>query len=194
MEEYGNFSLEELLRHEDDRTAWYWIGMAYWERADFINAAKWLERTMNDVGNEWADKATFNLGIAHLGLLPNASRDKALSLFEKISGGVMSKLYAGFLYYEGTETKRDLDRGRKLIEEAISQLIDKCGDDSYLAPDEYFKIARMYANEGNHKKAIEYLTKTKGKCNPSYSSERDLIERAEEGIMEELEKLGKENI
>jgi len=44
MVEYKNLSLEELLKYTYDHAAWYWIGMAYFKRNDFINASNWLEK------------------------------------------------------------------------------------------------------------------------------------------------------
>jgi len=100
MAEYKKLSLEELLKQSHDHAAWYWIGMAYFERQDFVNAAKWLEKAMNDSGNEWGRGARFNLGLMRYGgFHPRASKDEALRLFEKNLKGSMSNLYAGLLFY-----------------------------------------------------------------------------------------------
>ena len=183
MIEYKNFSLEELLKHTYDSAAWYWLGMAYWERRDFINAAVWLEKTMNDHGNEWAGKATLNLGLAHAGkFLPNSSRDEALRLFEKIlaqnPNAAMTKLNAGFLYYEGTETKHNPAKGKEFIEAAISLLIKNNGNDSYLSQGECYKIGAMYGQEAINSKAIEYFKKAIDRANSNYESDRSLIKNA----------------
>ena len=182
MVEYDNLSLEELLKHVHDRAAWYWIGMAYWERRDFGNAALWLEKTMNDSGNEWAGKATLNLGLLHKsGGHPHASQDEALRLFEKIQNGTMSKLYAGFLYFNGTETKKDITKGKELIETAIEKLIKENGNDDYLSQSECYDIAWMYYKEKNAK-AYKWFDKCIARCNTNYSSERNLVELAKRNI------------
>lgn len=179
MAEYKNLSLEELLKHAHDSAAWYWIGMAYWEQYDFINAAKWLEKTMNADGNKWAGKATLNLGLLHVGeCIPNASKDEALRLFEKNPDGAMSKLNAGFLYYNGTETKHDPVKGRELIETAVNQLITDKGNDSYLKQSECYDIGWMYYKEKNSK-AHEWFDKCIARCDSNYSSDRKLMELAE---------------
>jgi len=93
MIEYDNLSLEELLRHTHAREAWYWLGMAYFKRNDFGNAVMWLEKTMNDPGNEWAGKAAHYIGELHVAKVPpNSSRDKALRL-------LLSNLNEGFKSY-----------------------------------------------------------------------------------------------
>jgi len=191
--EYSELSLEELLNYMHDNKAWYWIGMAYWaERNDFCNAAKYLTKTMNAPDNEWADTATQQLGMLHFGLfpIPDASKKEALRLFEKSISLLVSKLYAGFLYYEGTDDNSKPDRemqlkGIRLIEEVIQRLIKDDGNDDYLDAHEYLRIGRIYAKEGlfTNAKAEEYLGKTivKATCNNS----SDLIEEAEE-IMQNL--------
>lgn len=182
MAEYNNLSLDELLRHTHDSASWYWIGMSYWEQYDFINAAKWLEKTMDDYGNTWAGKATLNLGLLHAADgIPNASKDEALRLFEKNSNGAMSKLNAGFLYYNGTETKRDLVKGRELIEAAVIQLRTEKGDDSYLKQNECYDIGWMYYKEKDSK-AYEWFDKCIVRCDSNYSSDRELIKLAERNI------------
>jgi len=193
--EYSELSLEELLNYTHDRRAWYWIGMAYWaECNDFRNAAEWLTRTMNDPNNEWADTATQHLGMLHFGLfpIPNASKDEALRLFERSISLLVSKLYAGFLYYEGTESNPKPERemqlkGMRLIEEVIQRLIRDDGNDDYLSANEYLIVGRIYAKEVlfTNAKAEEYLEKTIVKATRDNSS--DLIEDAEE-IMRNLRK------
>jgi tetratricopeptide (TPR) repeat protein len=181
MEDYKKLSLDELLKLENDPNAWYWIGMAYWKEGDFNNAAVWLEKTMNDLGNEWANKARFNLALSHKsGLHSQANKDEALRLFEKNLSGSMSNLHAGFLYYDGTETKCDPIKGKELIEKAIELLIEEDGDDEYLAPDECFNIAIMYAQEGNRTKAIEYFKKAHDRVDPNHP----LRKMAEDNIRE----------
>ena len=185
MMEYKNLSLEELLIHKTDSAAWYWLGMAYWEHNDFRDAAEWLNKTMNDPNNEWADKAAQNLGILHLGLIPNASRDEALRLFEKSIHLLVSKLHAGFLYYEGTESNPEPDggmryKGIRIIEEVIQHLKETNGNDDYLKADECFKIGLMYAESGYPTDAKEYLKKAIDRADHNYISDRRLIEIAEE--------------
>jgi len=178
MATYNNLSLEQLLRSTQDREAWYWIGMAYWERNDFANAAVWLEKTMNDTGNEWADKAAQSLGLAYLGnLLPNSSRDKALNLFDKSSSLFVSRLNAGFLYFNGTETKHDPAKGKAMVEECIAYLIKSKGNDSYLSQSECYDIGWMYYKENNGK-AYAWFKKCIARCNINYASDRRLVELA----------------
>ncbi|MCL2327118.1 MAG: hypothetical protein FWC39_01255 [Bacteroidetes bacterium] len=187
---YENLSLEELLNHTHDHAAWYWIGMAYWERYDFSNAAVWLGKTMSDPSNEWAGKAKLNLGLAHAGgYLPNSSKDEALRLFEeileKMPNAISTKLHAGFLYCEGTETKRDTVKGGKLIKEAIQQFKDRDGGkDDYLSQIECYKVGVMYEAEGIRDKSIEYYRKAIKRANENYPSDRNLIEKAKEAIRE----------
>jgi Tfp pilus assembly protein PilF len=160
--------------------------MAYWGRTEFDEAAYWLEKTMNDPDNGWAAKATLNLGLAHLCLLEPTNKEEALRLFEKNPNGVMSKLNAGFLYYNGTdETGRNRNpaKGKELIESAISQLIKEDGNDNYLNPNDCLKIAEMYAEERVYSKAIEYFTKVKDRCRPNDSCFKEI---AEEGIQDAL--------
>ncbi|MCL2718931.1 MAG: hypothetical protein FWE14_09165 [Lachnospiraceae bacterium] len=180
MPDYSNYSLNELITLQHDNAAWYWLGMAYWENGDNQNAAIWLNKTMNDSVNEWSGKATLNLGLLNLG---NGKRDEDLRLFESIPKGIMSRLYAGFLYYEGTETQKNPAKGKKLIEEAIKQLIKDDGDDEYLSQHECFRIAQMYSQEKIHtKKAIEYFLKSINRCNLNYESDCQLKEFAEKSI------------
>jgi tetratricopeptide (TPR) repeat protein len=181
--EYKNLSLEELLKYTHDSAAWYWLGMAYFGKSEFGNAAYWLEKTMNDPDNEWAFKASENLGIIHEGkFVSNASRDKALQFFEKKPCGLVAALHAGLLYYEGTETKRDTVKGKELVEKVINKLIKDDGNDSFLKPDECFRIGVMYAEEGDFSEAIKYLEKTKDRCDTRHPSDRELYNIAEEGI------------
>ena len=182
MAEYKQLPHEELLKYTYDHAAWYWLGMSFFERQDFINAARWLEKTMNDPGNEWAGKATLNLGLLHVGnMLPNASKDEALRLFEKNPNGVMSRLNAGFLYFNGTETKHNPAKGKELVESAINQLIKDDGNDNYLSQSECWDIGWMYYKE-NNPKAYKWFEKSIARCNVNYSSDRKLIELAKQCI------------
>jgi len=182
MNEYKKFSLEELLKYTYDHAAWYWTGMAYFERNDFTNAAVWLEKTMNDAGNEWAGKARFNLALLHKGgFHPHASKDEALRLFEKNLTGSMSNLYAGFLYFEGTETKRDVAKGKAMIEKAIELLIKEDGNDNYLSQSECYDIGWVYYKE-NNAKAYQWFEKCIARCNLNYASDRNLKEMANRNI------------
>jgi len=61
MVDYQNLSHEELLTHEQDSAAWYWIGMSYFKNSDLPNAVMWLRKAMNDPGNEWKEKAAINV-------------------------------------------------------------------------------------------------------------------------------------
>ena len=183
---YNEFSLEKLLNYTHDSLAWYWLGMAYWdERNDFKNAALWLTKTMDDPNNEWSNKAAQQLGMLNMGFLPDSSKDKALDFFEKSINLIISRLNAGFLYHEGTETRHDPTKGKNLVEEAISLLIKKNGNDDYLAPNEFYKIAVMYEAERQIPQAIEYYRKASNKCDLRYESDRRLKQTIED-ILREL--------
>jgi len=178
MAEYKKNSLEELLELTHDREAWYWLGMAYWERHDYGNAAVWLEKTMNDTGNEWAGKARFNLALLHkCGLHPNASKDEALRLFEINLSGSMSNLYAGFLYFEGTETMQNIAKGKEMVEKAIALLIKEDGNDNYLSQSECYDIGWIYYKENNGE-AYQWFKKCIARCNDNYASDRRLKDLA----------------
>jgi tetratricopeptide (TPR) repeat protein len=184
MKEYNNLSLNELLKYTHDHAAWYWLGMAYWERGDFNNAAVWLEKTMNDTGNKWAGKATLNLGYSHQGgLHPRASKDEALRLFEKIPKFVRAKLNAGILYFNGTETKHNPAKGKKLIEEALEELQKLEGYDreKFFSQSEWYDIGWMYYKE-NNPKAYKYFEKAIANCDTNYASDRKLIELIKHNI------------
>ena len=178
MTEYKNLALEELLRHTHDHASWYWLGIAYIARRDFSNAAVWYEKTMNDSGNEWAGKARFNLAQLHWGgMLPRASKDEALRLFEKNLNGCMSCLYAGFLYFNGTETKKDTAKGKSLVEKAIELLIKEDGNDNYFTQSECYDIGWVYYKENNGK-AYQWFKKCIERCNLNYESDRTLKDLA----------------
>jgi len=184
MAEYNNLSLEELLKYTYDRAAWYWIGMAYLECGDYSNAAVWLEKTMNDAGNEWAGKATLNLGYSHKGgLHPRASKDEALRLFEKIPKFVRAKLNAGILYFNGTETKHNPAKGKELIEEALEELqkLEGYDKEKFFSQSEWYDIGWMYYKE-NNPKAYKYFEKAIANCDTNYASDRKLIELAKRNI------------
>jgi len=178
MKEYKNLSLEELLKHTHDHASWYWLGIAYIARRDFNNAAVWYEKTMDDPGNEWAGKARFNLAQLHMGgLHPRASKDEALRLFEKNLNGSMSNLYAGLLYFNGTETKQDSEKGKMLIEKAIELLIKEDGNDNYLSFSECYDIGWVYYRENNGK-AYQWFKKCIARCNGSYANDQWFIDTA----------------
>ena len=178
MGKYENLSLEELLKFTHDKEAWYWISMAYWECNDFSNAAMWLEKTMNDTDNQWTGKARFNLALLHKGgIHPRASKDEALRLFEKNLNGPMANLYAGFLYFEGTETKQNLVKGKELIEKAIELMIKKAGNDNYFSQSECYDIGWMYYKE-NNAKAYTWFKKCISRCDENYASDRRLKDMA----------------
>ena len=182
MVEYKYLTLDELLKYTYNHVAWYWIGMAYFERKDFMNAADWLDKTMNDAGNEWAGKARFNLGLMHYGgFHPRASKDEALRLFEKNLKGSMSNLYAGLLYFEGTETKHDVAKGKAMIEKGIELLIEEDGDDHYLSQAECYDIGWVYYKE-NNPEAYKWFEKCKARCNLNYQSDRNLIDMVNRNI------------
>jgi len=198
MENYEDKQLEELLNFKHDNKAWYWIGMAYFEYNDFVNAAQWLEKTMNDPNNEWAGKAAQNLGIIHEGYcLPNSSKDEALRLYEKSKHLLVSKLNAGFLYLNGTESGNiDREKGKKYIEEVIERLMTKDENDNYLSQIECYKIGVMYEQETvwslsqndyektlkYRYKAIEYYQKAIDRCILNDGSENQLIQNANAAI------------
>ena len=178
MADYKNYPLEELLKCTHDHASWYWIGIAYIARRDFNNAAMWYEKTMNDIDNEWAGKARFNLAQLHMGgLHPHASKDEALRLFEKNLNGSMSNLYAGFLYFEGTETKQDIVKGKAMVEKAIELLIQEDGNDNYLSQSECYDIGWMYYKENNGK-AYQWFKKCIARCDENYASDVKLKELA----------------
>ena len=184
MVDYSNYSLGELLMNKHDRAAWYWIGMAYWERGDYNNATVWLERTMNDTRNEWAGKATLNLGYSHLGgFHPRSCKDEALRLFEKIPSFVRAKLNAGILYFNGTETKHNPAKGKKLIEEALDDLqkLEGYDKEKFFSQSEWYDIGWMYYKE-NNPKAYKYFEKAIANCNTNNASERKLMELAKRNI------------
>ena len=196
MEKYDNLTLEELLLFPHDREAWYWIGMAYFERGDFNNASVWLEKTMNDAGNEWAGKATLNLGHLHQGgLHPQACMDEALRLFETIPAFIRAKLNAGILYFKGTETQHNPAKGKVLIEEAIEELQNLEGYDKekFFSQSEWFDIGWMYYKE-NNPEAYKYFEKAIANCDTNHESDRTLIGLANrcidilrrEGVVDEL--------
>ena len=189
MTEYKNLSLEELLKHARDNAAWYWIGMSYWERSDIVNAAVWFEKAMNDPGNKWEGKSRLLMGVAHANNgIPNSSRDKALDLFEQNltqnPNSVMSRLNAGFLYCKGTETRRDLDKGKALIEQSIEQLIKEDGNLDFLKQIELYDIAIMFEGRQMFSIAINYYTRVIKECNSTNTSDRKLIEKTKEAISE----------
>jgi len=178
MNEYENFPLEDLLKHTYDNAAWYWLGMAYWGRNDFANAVMWLEKTMNDTDNEWSGKARFNLALLHKGgLHPRSSKDEALRLFERNLNGSMSNLYAGFLYFEGTETKHDPEKGKAMIERAIELLIKEDGNDNYFSQSECYDIGWVYYKENNGK-AYKWFEKCIARCDENHASDRRLKDLA----------------
>ena len=182
MAENSKLSLEQLLAYKDDRAAWYWIGMGYWQRNDFEQAAVWLEKTMNDSGNEWAGKSAYNLGLAHLGkYIPNASKDEALRLFES-APGALPMLEAGFLYCQGTETMRDSEKGKELVERAIESFIKSDGNLDYLKPNEFYAIAVMYEGNQMFTIAINYYNKAIKSCDSKYASDQEIARRAQEAI------------
>jgi len=191
--DYRNLSLEELLNYTSDHESWYFIGMAYWKKNDLEKAADWLEKTMNDPGNDWAGTATFNLAQLHTMAAvamkkinideANLLIDEALRLYEKMlmkkPKSSMAAIHAGLLYYS---EKNNFSKGKKLVEDGIEFLIEEDGNDNYLRPDECFKIARMYDGEGNSLKTIEYLIKTRDRCDIRYPSDRELKEMAENNL------------
>ena len=182
MAEYNKLSLEQLLGYQDDKAAWYWIGMGYWQRGDFEQAAVWLEKTMNDSGNEWAGKSAYNLGLAHLGnYIPNASKDEALRLFER-APGALPMLEAGFLYCRGTETKQDLAKGKELVEKAIESFMKSDGNLDYLRPNEFYFIAVMFEGNQMFSIAINYYNKAIKVCDTKYASDQEIARRSQEAI------------
>ncbi len=182
MPNYKTLSLGELQRLvPQDHEAYYWLGMAYWEQGDYRNAIEWLERTMNDPGNEWATKAKNNVALAHEGgQHPNADKDEAIRLYEQLDGYAMPKLHLGFLYFKGTPRHHDPEKGKRLVKEAIEQLKKQNnGSDEYLSQFECFTIGMMLTSVEYYKKAIQ-------RCDLSYSSDQRLKAIAED----EIRKLG----
>ena len=181
-------TLEQLLKHTHDRAAWYWIGMGYWKQHEFESAKVWLEKTMNDTGNEWAGKSAFNLAQLHtMGTtaIKDASIDEAIRLYETIlkknPKSSLSSIHAGLLY---CRAKNDLTKGKKLIEDGIKFLIEEDGNDSYLAIDECFKIAEVYEAVRDNAKAIEYFKKAIDRRDPNYPPDNEFVEMAKQAIRE----------
>ncbi|MDR2234128.1 MAG: hypothetical protein LBE56_13530 [Tannerella sp.] len=164
MIEFDKLSLEQLLMHKNDHASCYWTGMAYLERYDYGNDIEWLEKAVNDPGNERAGKARANLALLHYGGgFPQASKDEALRLFEKnLNGSMSTKLYAGFLYLKGTGTKQNNAKGKELIEAVIEQLVKGDGNDNYLSQSECWKIGWMYYKEHSGK-AYQWFEKCKAR-------------------------------
>jgi len=177
-----NLSLEELLRSYTGKSgAWYWIGMAYWERGDFQNAAKWLEKTKNDSGDHgWQGKATLNLGVLYWKFLDR--EQEALRLFESIPSFALARLNAGFMYFHGDGISRDTKKGLRLVEEAIVVIIKAKGSDSHFSANECFGISEVFYESGNRIKAKEYLNKTIDRCKTAYESDRELKSMAESNL------------
>ena len=188
MPNYKELSSGELqgLASQGDCESYYWLGMDYWGRGDYGNAVIWLEKTMNNPGNEWAAKAKNNLALAHEGgYHPNADKDEAIRLYGELDGYAMPKLHLGFLYYEGTPRNHDPARGKQLIETAVGQLKKQNnGSDEYLSQIECFKIGGMYYQERMPANAIEYFEKAIKRSDSNYASDRKLIEMAKESISE----------
>jgi len=179
---YKKLSLEELLRTYSGKSgAWYWIGMAYWERGDFQNAAKWLEKTKNDSGDHgWQGKATLNLGVAYWKFLNR--KQEALRLFESIPSFALAKLNAGVMYFHGDGINRDTSKGLRLVEEAVEVIMNARGNDDLFSAGECFSISEVFYESGKRERAKEYLRKTIARCNTSYSSERELKSMAENNL------------
>ena len=177
-----NLSLEELLRDYSGKSgAWYWIGMAYMERRDFINAAKWLEKTKNDSGDHgWQGKATLNLAAIYRAALNR--KEESLRLFESILSFALAKLNAGCMYFHGEGTSRDTEKGLRLIEESIATIIKAKGNDDFFAANECFWISEVFYESGKREKAIEYLKKTIARCNTIFESDRELKAMAENNL------------
>ena len=184
-EVFESLSLEELLGdYAGVSDAWYWIGMAYMERGDYQDAAKWLDKTKNDTGDHgWQGKATLNLGTLYWKFL-NRKQD-AMRLFESIPSFALARLYAGYMYFSGDGVTRDAGKGLRYVEESIQTIINARGNDDLFAGNECFWIAEVFCESGKREKAKEYLSKTIARCNTSYASERDLMERAR-GLLLEL--------
>jgi TolA-binding protein len=80
-----------LGNYTEKSGAWYWIGMAYWERRDFPNAALWLDKTRNDSGDHgWQGQATLNLGVIYWKFINR--QQEALRLFESIPSFALARL------------------------------------------------------------------------------------------------------
>ena len=177
-----NLPLSELLRdYSGNSGAWYWIGMAYWERRDWPNAAKWLEKTMNDSGNHgWQGKATLHLGLIYW-KYSNRQQD-ALRLFESIPSFARARLNAGLMYFHGEGTSRDAVKGLRLVEEAIVVINDAQGNDSLFSPLECLKMSEVFYEGGKREKAKEYLRKSIQRCDLAYESDREIKSMAENNL------------
>ncbi|MDR2546998.1 MAG: hypothetical protein LBC96_05730 [Lachnospiraceae bacterium] len=159
MTDFRNMTLNQLLNHQHNSDSWYWLGMAYMEIFDAGNAINWLEKAMNNEGHEWADKATQELAYAYIAEgHPYTNRDKALDVLKRVRQYLIPQLLAGLLLYHGTETRRDPQKGKQLVEKALQGLEEK---DSLhvLSAYELNEIAAMYESEGEHRKAEEYTQK-----------------------------------
>jgi len=178
MEKYINKTLNELLPYSNDHDSWYWIGMAYFGRQDWKNAAEWLTKAMNDSGNTMGAKAANDLAGMHImGVHPNASKDEAVRIFEGISQYAMAKIQLGFLYHD---YKGQRIEGKDLIEKGIEQLKSQNnGSDEYLNQLECFTIAEIFRGSGENSKAVEYYRKAAQRCDVNYQVEREMKEDAE---------------
>lgn len=159
MADYKNLSLQELLNYKDDPDSWYWLGMAYMENYDSNNVIKWLEKAMNNSGNEKQEKATQELAFLYLAEgHPKSDRDKALRLFEKVSSYAIPQIHIGLLYYHGTQTQHDPKKGKEFVEKGLSLLKQKGGLD-YLNSYDLYHISTLYHGENDYKREKEYLQK-----------------------------------
>ena len=182
MADYKNLSLNQLLNYKSDNAAWYGLGMAYMEAYDVENAIFWLDKTMNDAGNEWQTKATFELAQVYMADgHPKSSKDEALRLLMKVSSYGISQVNIGFLLYFGTETQIDTKKGRSYIEGGIKLLKERDGMNS-LGSYDLLRVAWMYQDEGEKGKAREYLQATISKS--SAEGFYDIKEQAEECLRE----------
>lgn len=182
MSDYRNLSLNQLLSNKNDSASWYWLGMAHMENMDIDGAIEWLTKCSNDAGNEWQNKATQELAMCYMADgHPKSNRDEALRIFEKISQYLIPQFYIGLLYYFGTETKKDVKKGREYIEKALKVLKEK-GGLSHLGSYDFLRVAHMYQDEGEIEKAKEYLQITIDTANQE--GFLDIREQAEKCLRE----------
>ena len=181
--DYATLSHNELLKLASrDHEAWCYLAMSFAKQGDDRNANKWFEKTIKDTGNKWAGKARYQLASAYLyGWGVEKSRDEALRLYEGGSGS-LSKLEAGFLYCQGTETQRDLDKGREYILKAIEQIMKDDGNLDDLQVLELYNIAVMFEGRQAFAIAENYYNKVLKVINHGDARNNEIISKSRDGV------------
>lgn len=165
MQNYEELTLSQLMNYKDAPASWYWIGIAHMGDMDMDSVIEWLTKAVNDEGNEQRNRAILDLARycymaeGH----PNTNRDEALRLLEKISRAPIARLFMGFLYYFGTETQKDTQKGRELVGEAINFFREKNAIKNLGVVDLY-EVALLYRSEGDVNLEKEFLQLTLNKA------------------------------